>query len=155
MMRTMFVAVGVVAAVIVVFGVVASRRPAAYRVERAVEVAAPPERAYAAVDGVEAIAKILVLFGDPWDPRTGQVSIEERVAGERLRMRLDLVKPMKSTVVCELAFARAGEGTRVTWTMDGTHNLAGKAASMVMNTDRMLGADLEKSLARLKAAAEG
>ena len=39
--------------------------------------------------------------------------------------------------------------------MAGNHNFIGKAFGVFMNMDKMLGADLDKSLARLKTVAEG
>ena len=38
--------------------------------------------------------------------------------------------------------------------MAGSHNFIGKAFGAFMNIDNMLGADLEKGLAQLKAIAE-
>jgi hypothetical protein len=62
---------------------------------------------------------------------------------------------MASTATCALTITGTGAGSTVTWSMAGNHNFIGKALRMVMNTDTMLGADIEKGLARLKTVAEG
>ena len=47
-----------------------------------------------------------------------------------------------------------GGTTQVTWTMDGHNDFAGKAFSLVMDMDKMVGGDFERGLAQLKAVAE-
>jgi hypothetical protein len=46
------------------------------------------------------------------------------------------------------------DGTKVTWAMDGTNDLMGKAASLSVDMDKLLGADFERGLASLKTVAE-
>ena len=50
--------------------------------------------------------------------------------------------------------ARTPAGSLVTWSMAGNHNFLGKVLGMFMDMDKMLGSDIEKGLALLKAAAE-
>jgi len=42
----------------------------------------------------------------------------------------------------------------VTWTMSAHHNFIKKAFCLVMNAKKMIGDDLEKGLAQMKALAE-
>jgi hypothetical protein len=43
----------------------------------------------------------------------------------------------------------------VTWATDGRNNLGAKLFQLVVNMDKLLGADFERGLASLKALAEG
>lgn len=168
---------------VVLFLVTASRRPSAYRVERGLDVAAPPTRVYGILDDLRQFSTVLVLFGDPWgkgdpalrptcdgpasgvgqslawagnrDAGEGRMTVTESVPGQRVVIQLDFVRPMKSTSACALALSATPTGTRVTWSMVGHHNFVGKAAGIFVNLDNMLGADIEKGLGRLKLAAEG
>jgi hypothetical protein len=83
------------------------------------------------------------------------MTIEESVPGQKVRMKLEFVKPMASTATCALTLAGTPTGSFVTWSMDGIHNFIGKAFGMFMNMDNMLGTDIEKGLAQLKTVAEG
>ena len=143
------------AGVLVVFVAVVARRPSAYHVERTLEVAAPADLVFGVLNDLRQFAGVLVLFGSPWESGKGTMTIEESVPGQRVRVKLELLKPMKSTSICALTLAGTPNGSFVTWSMDGKHNFIGKAAGMFMDMDNMLGADIEKGLARLKTVAEG
>ena len=125
---------------------------------------------------------VLVLFGSPWEQLEptmqkafdgpaagvgqsyswsgkevgkGKMTIEESVPGQKVGMKLEFVEPMESKATFGLALAGTPAGSMVTWSMDGHHNFVGKAFGLFVDMDNMLGADLEKGLALLKAAAEG
>jgi carbon monoxide dehydrogenase subunit G len=170
-----------VAGVLVLFLAVAATRPSAYHVERRLEIAAPPDVVFGVLNDLHQFAGALVFFGSPlegdpamqktvegppagvgqsyaWkgkDAGKGRMTIEESVPGRKVGMKLEFVEPMKSTADYALDVADAPAGSVVTWSIDGNHNLIGKAMGLFMNMDNLLGADIEKSLARLKTAAEG
>ncbi|HEU4725429.1 MAG TPA: SRPBCC family protein [Candidatus Eisenbacteria bacterium] len=172
----------VVAGLVVVFVAVVATRPSAYHVERNLEVAAPPDLVFGVLNDLRQFAGVLVLFGTPWEetdpgmqktfegPATGvgqsyawdskkevgrgRMTIEESVPARKVGIKLEFVAPMKSTATFAFTLAEAPSGTLVTWSMDGNHNFLGKAFGLFMNMDKMLGADIEKGLARLKTAAE-
>ena len=73
---------------------------------------------------------------------------------ELIRIRLEFMKPFAATNTAEFAFAPAGAGTAVTWTMTGRNGFIGKAIGLVMNMDRMIGGDFETGLAGIKQQAE-
>jgi len=171
-----------VAVVLALFAAVVASRPSAYHVERRLEVAAPAEVVFGVLNDLHQFTGVLVLFGTPWeklDPNMqqtfegpaagvgqsyawkgnreagrGRMTIEESVPGEKVGVKLEFVEPMKSTAVYALTLAGAPAGSAVTWSMDGNHNFIGKAFGMFMDMDGMLGADIEKGLARLKTVAE-
>jgi len=172
-----------VAGVLVLFAVVVATRPSAYHVERKLEVAAPADLVFGVLNDLHQFAGVLVLFGSPWeklDPNmqktfegpaagvgqsyawsgkngvgTGKMTIAESVPGQKVGIKLEFVKPMASTATCALTLAGTPTGSFVTWSMDGNHNLIGKAFGIFMDMDKMLGGDIEKGLALLKTAAEG
>ncbi|WP_375772483.1 SRPBCC family protein [Archangium gephyra] len=171
-----------VAGVLVLFVGVVAKRPSAYHVERKLAVAAPAERVFGVLNDLHQFAGVLVLFGSPleklapnmqrtiegpaagvgqscsWSSKEagkGQMTIEESVPGQKVLMKLEFVEPMKSTATCALTLASTPAGSFVTWSMEGNHNFIGKAFGMFMDMDNMLGADIEKGLARLKTIAEG
>jgi len=170
-----------IAGVLVVFVAMAATRPSAYHVERKLEVAAPTDLVFGVLNDLRQFAGVLVLFGSPWeklDPNMqktfegpaagvgqsyawsgkkagkGKMTIEESVAGQRVSVKFEFVKPMASTAIYALTLAGTPTGSSVTWSMHGNHNFIGKAFGMFMNMNSMLGTDIEKGLAQLKAAAE-
>jgi hypothetical protein len=68
---------------------------------------------------------------------------------------LQFIKPMTANNTTEFLFRPEGGGTAVTWTMSGKHNFMGKAFSLLMNIDRMVGGQFEQGLANLKSLVEG
>ena len=171
-----------VAGVLVLFVAVVATRPSAYHVERKLEVAAPADLVFGVLNDLHQFAGLLVLFGSPLekgDPNMqktfegpaagvgqsyawsdmqvgqGKMTTEESVPGQKVVIRLEFVKPMKSTATWALTLAGTPTGSFVTWSMDGNHNFIGKAFGMFMDMDNMLGTDIEKGLAQLKTVAEG
>ena len=147
-----------IAVVVVGFCVVAALRPAAYRVDRSLDITAPAERVFAIVGDVDQLAGVFMLFGEPVDKLVkagkAKLTIEERVASEKVATKLEITSPMKSTSTGAVTLASTPTGSRVMWSMQGDHNFVGKAFRVIVNTDNMLGADLEKGLAQLKTVAE-
>jgi hypothetical protein len=82
------------------------------------------------------------------------MTILETRPGEMVRIRLEFIKPFASTNSTAFTFAAKGSATETTWTMEGHNDFAGKAFSVFMNMDKMIGNDFEKGLAQLKAVAE-
>lgn len=85
----------------------------------------------------------------------GRIEIVESEPGERVKIRLDFLKPMKVTNTAEYLFEKQGEGTRVTWSMTcNSDNFMGKLFGLFMDMDKMIGGDFEEGLASMKAVAE-
>lgn len=170
-----------VAGVVVLVLVVGATRPSPYHVERKLEVAAPPERIFGVLNDLRRFVGIFVLFREPFEERDrdmqktvdgpdagvgqsyawsgkeagkGKLTIAESSPSQKVGIRLEFVAPMTSTAMCVLTIASTSTGALVTWSMDGTHNFIAKVFGMFVNLDTMLGADIEKSLARLKNVAE-
>lgn len=84
----------------------------------------------------------------------GSSTITESKPNEFIQLRLDFLKPMKATNTAEFTFKPEGDTTVVTWAMYGKSNFIGKAMSVIMNCEKMVGGQFEKGLANLKAIAE-
>jgi uncharacterized protein YndB with AHSA1/START domain len=152
-------------------------RPAAFHIERATTVAAPPEAVYALVNDFRAWPRwspyeqkdpaMRRTLGGPeagvgatyaWDGNddvgAGGMTITESVPGRRVAIRLEFSRPMTATNDVAFSFDDAGGATRVVWSMDGRNGFLGKLASLLLDMDAMVGADFEAGLAALKSAAE-
>lgn len=85
----------------------------------------------------------------------GRLTVAESVPYERVRMRLEFVRPFKCDNVVIFTFTPTAAQTTVTWAMSGQVNFVGKLMSLFMNMDRMVGGQFEEGLANLKRLAEG
>jgi len=84
----------------------------------------------------------------------GRMTIEESKANELVRIKLEFIRPFASTSPTTFTFAPAAEGVTVTWKMDGTNDFMGKAFSLFVNMDAMLGKDFDSGLAAMGKIAE-
>ncbi|RKG90512.1 SRPBCC family protein [Corallococcus terminator] len=83
----------------------------------------------------------------------GRMTLVESRPSERVVLKLEFFKPFAATNQTVFTLAPVEGGTRVSWRMEGENTLMGKAFSLVVNMDTMLGKDFERGLANLDAAA--
>jgi len=70
-------------------------------------------------------------------------------------VKLEFLKPMETTNQAVYSVKQGGDGTtRVSWAMTGKNGMMGKAFSMVVDMDKMVGAEFENGMANLKAVSE-
>ncbi|KIA62726.1 MULTISPECIES: SRPBCC family protein [Nocardia] len=89
--------------------------------------------------------------------KAGAGRMEIVASAEReIAIRLDFEKPWQATnqVLFELNPTESG-ATEVVWRMSGQQQGLMKVLSKILPTDKFVGKDFEKGLARLKAVAEG
>ncbi|HYV66579.1 MAG TPA: SRPBCC family protein [Myxococcales bacterium] len=174
MLKKLLVAVVIV---VTIFAVFVATRPASYRVSRSAAIAAPPLSIYPLVadfhqwDKWSPWAKLdpamKTAYAGPvaapgssysWSGNDkvgeGKMTIVEAKPGERLRLRLEFLKPFASTSATEFSFSPKAGGTETSWTMEGHNDFLGKAFGVFMDMDKMIGNDFEKGLKQLKAVAE-
>jgi hypothetical protein len=84
----------------------------------------------------------------------GRMTILDARPGQLIEIKLEFIKPFASVAKTRFDFTPQGGTTKVTWTMDGHNDFVGKAFSLVMDMDKMVGGDFERGLAQLKAIAE-
>jgi polyketide cyclase/dehydrase/lipid transport protein len=83
----------------------------------------------------------------------GRMQITE-VAPTRITIALDFLRPFAAHNVATFTLVPSGEGTQVTWAMDGRHAYVAKVVGLFVNMDRMVGSYFETGLARLRTATE-
>jgi uncharacterized protein YndB with AHSA1/START domain len=153
-------------------------QPSTFRVERATIVVAPIEQVFAEVNDLHNWE-----HWSPWaklDPNAsatfegpasgegavfkwagnekigeGSMTLTESRPNERVKIRIDFVKPWVGTQTSEFAFKPDGPRTIVTWTVSAENSFLGKAVSVVKSPDSVIGGLLERGLANLKRRAEG
>jgi hypothetical protein len=168
----------VLAVAVVALVVVIATRPDTYHVERSLDVGAPATTVFATVGDLRTWGS-----WSPWDKRDpdmhktftpttsgvgasyawegnkkvgkGKMTITDEQAPEHLVERLEFIEPFQSVAETSFSFEATGPAsTRVTWALDGKNNFVGKAFSLVMSMDKMIGGDFEDGLANLKRVAE-
>lgn len=171
------ITLGVVTVGVAGFLAVVAMQPAQVHIERSVRVAAAPGDVFPLVNDYAAF-----LQWNPWmdlDPSQktvlsepsagvgawytwegndqvgkGKMTHTAAVQDERVVSALEFLEPFPSKATVTLALAPDGDHTRVTWGFDSENDFMGKAFSLFVDMDAMLGADFEKGLGRLKPLAE-
>lgn len=165
------------AAPVLVFVVIVALQPADFRVERGTTISAHPAAVFARVNDLRAWQEFSpwakldpdakVAFAGPatgegssfsWagnrDVGEGSMTIVESRPAELVRFRLDFVKPLEGTSEAAFTFRPEAAGTAVTWSMSGKNNFVGKAISLFVDCEEMIGPQFEQGLANLKALSE-
>ncbi|AKU93120.1 SRPBCC family protein [Vulgatibacter incomptus] len=168
-----------IAAAIVVVGLVAviATRPSTFAIERSTTIDAPSGVIYGYLEDFHRWPE-----WSPWDKLDpsqkrnyegekagkgaiyswsgndqvgeGRMTITEASPKERVALVLEFLKPWKATNDVTFVLAESKEGTKLTWRMEGTNDFMGKAFSLVMDMDSMVGKDFENGLASLKTLGE-
>jgi hypothetical protein len=84
----------------------------------------------------------------------GKQTITASRPPESVHIKLEFIKPFPGTSDVNFNFKPEGAGTLVTWTMTGKNNLIGKAMSLFMDCDKMIGGSFEQGLANMKKVVE-
>jgi hypothetical protein len=165
------------AVVVALLLVVISLQPSAFRVERSTDIGAPTAVVFPLLndfhswDAWSPWAKLdptmkKTFSGSPqgkgavydWTGNdkvgTGRMEITDTNGNEKVTIKLDFLAPFKASNTAEFALAPKGAGSTLTWSMTGKNDFMGKAFSLVMNMDKMVGGEFEKGLADLKKIAE-
>jgi uncharacterized protein YndB with AHSA1/START domain len=173
----MFVKIGVgVLALVAVLLVVIATRPAAFRIERSATIAAPAEVVFAQIEDLhrwerwnpfeKGDASMRKTFeGSPAGVGSayhyvsdhsgeGRMTLTDVQPGRRVGVRAEFIKPMAATNDVEFTLRPAPGGVTVTWAMSGRNPFLGKAISLFVNMDRMVGGQFEQGLADLKQLSE-
>ena len=84
----------------------------------------------------------------------GNMRITESKPPEKVGIRLEFLKPMAGLCQTDFTFKPEAGGTAVSWVMSGTNDFVGKAFSLFMDMDAMIGKDFEKGLGAMRTEAE-
>jgi hypothetical protein len=169
------IALGVGLVVLILVAIVATR-PATFVVERSTEIRAPAAVIYPHIASLRAMDA-----WSPWvkmDPQmrlthegsasgvgaveswvgpqigSGRMTITRVDPNREVEIALEFFEPMAATHRALFTLAPEGDITRVTWRMEGTNDFAGKAMSLVMDMDEMVGGPFAQGLGSLKTIAE-
>ena len=170
------VAMGVVG-----FLAIVAMQPGEYRVARTTTMAAPAPVVFAQVNdfhrweawnpwatidpnmrqtyaGAPAGPGAVYSWAGNKDVGEGRMTLTESRPHELIRIELEFLRPFAGTSTAEFTFTPTGTpvgtGTAVTWSMTGRKNLVAKAVHLFVDMDRMIGAQFEEGLARMKTVAE-
>lgn len=80
----------------------------------------------------------------------GRMTILESRPNELVQIKLEFLKPFKSTNTAEFTFKPEGNQTRINWDMYGPCNFMSKLFTVFMSYDKMIGPDFERGLGNLK-----
>ncbi len=178
MKKILLGALVVIVLIVLIFCVVVAMQPATYHVERSATINAPASVVFEQVndfhkwnawspwskldpamktsfEGAPAGTGAIYSWNGNDQVGEGRMTITESRPSEQIKIKLDFIKPFAATSATVFSFKPQGNQTAVTWTMDGNNNFVGKAASLFMNMDKMVGTDFEKGLAQMKTIAEG
>jgi hypothetical protein len=164
------------AAVVAVLALVIATRPAAFRVQRTAVIAAPAGVVFAQLDDLHRWGRWnpfersdptirLTFSGAPSGVGAsyhfvgekmgeGRMTLAEVRPNERVAVRGEFIKPFAGTHDIEFTLKPAAGGVAVTWAISGRNRFVGKAISLFIGTDRMIGGPFEQGLADLKRVAE-
>ena len=84
----------------------------------------------------------------------GRMTITESKPNERLALTLEFTAPMVATNAVEFTLTPGPAGVVVNWSMAGRNGFLGKAITMVIGMDAMVGTQFDKGLADLKSLSE-
>lgn len=84
----------------------------------------------------------------------GRMTITGVRPNERVAVKAEFIKPMAAVNDIEFTLEPAGEGVTVTWAMSGDNTFIGKAISLFIDMDEMVGTEFEKGLVDLKRLSE-
>lgn len=158
-------------------GMALAVQPPTFHVERSIVVKAPAEKAFALVNDLHqwrawspfeekdpnlartysgAVSGVGAAYA--WSGNReigeGRMTIRETKPARFVGIELEFIKPMRSTSAASFRFTPVTDGTKVTWAMDGENTLVGKVAHLFFDMDKVLGAEFEHGLAKLKNNAE-
>jgi hypothetical protein len=155
----------------------AATRPGIFRVQRSIDIKAPPEKIFGLInDFHDFVSWSPYEKLDPamkktysgaasgtgavyaWEGNSkagvGRMEITQSSPPSKVTANLDFLKPFKAHNIVEFTLQPAGGSTNVTWAMHGPLSYMAKVMHMVFNMDRMVGKDFETGLASLKTLAE-
>jgi uncharacterized protein YndB with AHSA1/START domain len=157
--------------------ILAATKPDTFRVERSVNINAPPEKVFPLINDFKRWSE-----WSPWEkkdpamkrtygPTTsgkgahyawegnsavgqGSMDIIEAAPPSDVMLKIDFIKPLEGHNTIQFVLEPKGAATAVTWSMAGPAPFISKLIQVFISMDRMIGQDFEAGLANLKAAAE-
>jgi uncharacterized protein YndB with AHSA1/START domain len=177
MLKIIAIVIGI--AVVVAGGILAyaATRPDTFRVQRALDIKASPEKIYGILTDFRQSPQwspyekkdpgMKRSYGGAptgkgatyeWDGDrnvgAGRLEISDVAPAKKVTIKLDMMRPFAARNVVDYTLEPKGDTTRVTWSMQGAMPYPAKLMSVIVDMDKMVGSDFEVGLANLKAYAE-
>ena len=156
--------------------ILAALRPDTFRVQRTTLVQAPPERIHPLINDLRRFnawnpyekkdPNVVGAYTGPAsgpgasyaftgnkDVGKGAISITS-AEPDVVRMRLTMLEPFECDNRVEFRLEPNGQGTNVTWALEGPVPYVAKIVHLFLDMDKMVGRDFESGLAGLKKLAE-
>ncbi len=163
--------------VIVVFSVVVAMQPEDLAITRSATFKAPPEKVFEQINdfhkweawspwakldpnmkttysGPSSGPEAVYSWAGNDDVGEGKMKIVESRPNEHIKIDLKFIKPFAANNTTVFTIKQNGDNSEVTWAMTGKKNFVMKAFCLVMDMDKMIGADFEKGLAQMKPIVE-
>jgi len=177
MLRTLAAIAGVIVLAAVAVLAYAATKPDTFRIQRALDIKAPPEKIYPLlVDLRRSVEWSPYEKKDPdmkrvyrgaesgkgaiyeWDGDSnvgaGTLEIADVSPPTKVVLKLNMVRPFMANNTVEYTLAPNGDGTTMAWDMHGPNPYLAKVMQVFFDVDKMVGKDFEEGLANLKALAE-
>lgn len=173
MLKIIAIAVFVLLLIILLY---AATRPDTLHVERSISIRAPQEKLFAIINDFHQWNEWTPYNKDPAMKKTysgsaigkgavyawegnkevgqGEITITDTTPPKEIVLALHMIKPFEGRNHVVFSLDTKGDSTTVTWTLEDRHTYLMKIMSMFINLDKMIGADFEVGLAKLKAVAE-
>lgn len=154
----------------------AAVRPDTYSVTRSALVQAPPERVFSLIADFHHWPQwspwgkldpdMQTFFdGPPRGPGSayswqgndqvgkGRMTILSETPPREVKIKLDFIEPYPSTSTSTFTLTPEGEGTRVSWTVDGPAPYVLRLVGIFFDMEQSIGKDFERGLANLQQVA--
>lgn len=177
MLKTLAIIAGGVAVAIAAVLIYAATKPDVFRVARSIAIKTPPEKIFPLInDYRQWTAWSPYETKDPQMKRTygsttsgkgasyawegnsnvgsGNMSIADAAPPSKVLIKLNMLKPFEAHNDVAFTLVAQGDGTLVTWDMQGRTPYFAKIIHVFFDMDKMVGGDFETGLANLKTAAE-
>lgn len=171
-----YILIGVIALVFLLVAVIASR-PDTFHVERSTVIAADAKDIFPHINNLhkwdawspwakmdpnatstfsgpdEGVGATMAWAGNS-DIGVGSMTISESNPPHSVVTQLTFIEPFAGEMTSTFRLEPSTAGTQVTWSADGKSNFIGKAMSLIIDCDTMIGGQYEKGLASLKSITE-
>jgi len=174
MIKTIIIVLAVLVVALLIY---AATRPDAFRVQRSINIKAPPDMIFPRINDLHSMQTWSAWEKvDPgmkrkysgaesgqgsvyeWEGNKeigqGRMEIIESAPPSRIAIKMDFIKPFAAQNTLEFTLQADGDSTRVTQAIFGPSPYLSKLMSLVCSMDKMIGGKFEDSLAELKAGAE-
>ena len=170
------IGIGVLAALVLFFGYVATR-DGKFRYERSGVINATPEQIfpylsqfklgekwspYEKIDpnmkktfsGTDGQAGAVMEFEGNSDAGSGKLELLSLVPNQTVDIKLTMTKPFHAENLIQYSLTPEAQGTKFTWAMSGDGGFLGKLMTVVIDCEKMIGDQFNQGIANLKTVVE-